>query len=128
MDDADDNTDRGDLFDREERIMNEPTMEQMIADCKRKQKEDEAICFGLGSGRVAPIIGKRKEQKKAMDVISKQEGFLGIHPVDLWHTLLVYDTQNNALMAKNELKSLGVPVGNVVPILIPKEYAERKES
>lgn len=108
--------------------MREPTMEQMIADCKRKQKEDEVICFGLGAGRIAPMIGKRKEQKKAMEIINKQEGFIGVHPVDLWHTLLVYDTPNNALMAKNELKNLGVPVGNVAPILIPKVYAERKES
>lgn len=110
---------------RKERRMSELKMDQMIAECKRKQKEDEVICFGLGTGRIAP--GKRKAQKKAMEIITKQEGFIGIHPVDLWHTVLIYDTQNNAVMAKNELKCLGVPVGNVVPVLVPKVYAERKE-
>lgn len=101
-----------------------PTMEEMIESCKKKQTENEIIAFALGVGRLIPKLGKRKQMKAAMDWIKQSEGFLGIHPIDVWHNLLIYDTLNNAKGARNILRAYGSDdaVGNIAPILIPKEF------
>lgn len=101
-----------------------PSMEEMIEDCKKKQKPDEEIVFTFGTGRIVPKFGMHKQMKAGMDLVKKQDGFLGIHPIDLWHTLLIFDTLNNAKGARNNLKAKGIGVGQVVPILVKKEYIE----
>lgn len=105
-----------------------PTMDEMIEDCKKKQKPTEEIVFAVGAGRVLPMIGKTKAIKKTMDYIQKMDGFIGIYPMDLWHTLLVFDTLNNAKGARNTLKAKGVGIGQVVPILVEKEYIRESEN
>lgn len=102
--------------------MNEPTMEEMIEACEKKKTDDEIIAFGLGAGRIVPVMGKSKIMKKTFKYIKEMDGFIGVHPIDIWHTLLVFDTLNHAKGARNDLKGKGVPVGQVVPILIPKEF------
>ena len=100
--------------------MNEPNMEEMIKACEAKQTPDEVICYALGTGRIIPKIGWKKRQAEAMDYIKSLEGFIGFHPIDLWHTLIIFDTLNNAKGARNLLKFKKVPVGQVAPILVPK--------
>ena len=102
-----------------------PSMEEMIESCEKKRREDEVIVFALGVGRVIPMLGKMRAMKKGMNYIKTLEGFIGVHPIDLWKNLLVFDTLNNAKEAKNKLRFKGVPVGNVAPILIEKEYYDR---
>ncbi len=102
-----------------------PDMDEMIKACEAKKTDDEIIAFALGGGRILPLPFRKKGFKKALEIIKKQQGFLGIHPVDLWHTLLIFDTLNNAKMARNVFKSQ-FPVGQVVPILIPKNFKEVK--
>lgn len=98
---------------------NYPDMDEMIRSCEEKKTDAEMIVFALGAGRVFPKLGMRKAQKKAMDFIKKQRGFIGFHPMDLWHTLLVYRTLNDAKRARNELIEKGVDVGQVAPIIVP---------
>lgn len=102
-------------------------MDKMIADCKKKQKPDEVIVFGLGTGRVIPMAGKQKIIEEALEFIKKLDGFLGIHPLDVWHTILIFDTLNNAKMAKNQLKANNCPCGEVIPLLVAKKYVENSE-
>lgn len=99
-----------------------PSMEQMIADCEAKVKENEQIVFAIGAGRIAPMIGKRKAMEAGFKAVKECDGFIGVHPVDLWHTLLVFDTLNNAKAARNILKSKGMPLGQVAPIMVEKQY------
>lgn len=102
--------------------MNYPSMEEMIEDCRKKQREDEEIVFALGVGRMIPMLGKGKQMKKAFEHIKRQKGFIGVHPIDLWKNLLVYRTLNDAKRARNELRSKGCDTGNVAPILVAKEF------
>ncbi len=102
-----------------------PDMDEMIKRCEEKREPGQVIVFGLGAGRILPRLGMIKAQKKAMELISKQKGFIGVHPIDLWHTLLLYETLNDAKGAKNELKFRNCPVGEVVPVLIQEEYLHK---
>lgn len=103
-------------------------IDKMIRDCEKKKLPNEVIAFAVGSGRVAPKLGIINKQKAAMNFISELDGFLGFHPIDLWHTLLVFDTLNNAKSGKNLCKSVGILTGNyVVPILIDKQFAKGGE-
>ena len=52
------------------------------------------------------------------------DGFIGIQPIDLHKTLLIFEKLNDAKGAKNLLVSKGCVVGNVVPILVQDQYIE----
>ena len=108
--------------------MNEiPTMEEMVEACKKKQQEGEIIAYAFGVGRLIPKFGKRRKMKAAWEWIKESQGFLGVHPFDLYHNMLIYDTLNNAKGARNILKAEGNSLGNIVPILIPEEFANGTE-
>lgn len=106
--------------------MNYPNMDEMIRDCEKKKRPDEEICFALGAGRVIPKLGWKKRISEALDYIKSLDGFIGIHPVDLWHTLLIFDTLNNAKAARNQLKFKKMNVGQVAPILVEKQYIQKE--
>lgn len=97
-----------------------PDMEEMIESCRKKQRPDEVIVFAIGAGRIIPMFGKRKNMKAALDLIKSMQGFIGIHPVDLCHSLLIFDSLNNAKGARNILLSKGVTIGQIAPVLVPK--------
>ena len=101
-------------------------MDEMIQACKDKQTDNEEIVFAVGAGRIAPMLGKMKQQKQAFKFIRSLDGFLGVHPIDMWHTMLIFDTLNNAKGGRNLMRTKDIPVGEIVPILIPKEYARKK--
>lgn len=105
-------------------MKNYPSMEEMIAACKRNKKENETICFALGTERIFPKLGMKKKQEEALEYIKKLDGFIGVHPIDLWRTLLIFDTLNNAKAARNSLNAKGCPVGQVAPMLVPTEYVK----
>ena len=67
--------------------------EKELQACKDKKRENETIVFTVGCGRMFPLITDRKKMRKgmeeALEYIKKLEGFVGVHPVDLWHTLLL---------------------------------------
>ncbi len=111
--------------------MKTPTMDEMIADCEKSKKPGEVIAFGIGAGRVMPRIFDSRKQKKAMkdaiEYIKKLDGFLGLHPYDEWHTLIIFDELNNAKQGYNLMKSKGIPLGQIAPVLIPFVYAKGVE-
>lgn len=97
-------------------------MDEMIKACEEKRREDESIVFAIGAGRIAPKLGMKKAQMAAMDFINGLDGFIGVHPVSLWRTLLIFDTLNNAKAGLNQMKAKGIGVGQIVPILVPTIY------
>ena len=97
-------------------------MEEMIEACKERQRSDEDIVFAFGVGRMIPTLFKRKAFKEALDYIKKLDGFKGVYAIDLWHNLLVFDTLNNAKASRNSLRAKDIDVGQIVPILVEKQY------
>jgi hypothetical protein len=102
-----------------------PDMDEMIEECRKKQRPDEDICFGFGSGRILPMVGKRKAMAEAMEYIKSLDGFLGVHPIDTWYTILIFDTLNNAKGGRNMIKSKGIECGHIVPLLVEKRSIMR---
>ena len=80
-------------------------MDEMIKACEETRREDETIVFAIGAGRIAPKLGMKKAQLAAMQYINDLEGFIGIHPVSLWRTLLLFDTLNHAKAGLNQMKA-----------------------
>ena len=107
--------------------MNIPSMEKMIEGCEKKRNPDETIAFAIGAGRMMPFPTDRRKIRKAMqqgmDAIKEQDGFIGIHPVDIWHNMLIFDTLNHAKGARNSLLAKGMELGQIVPILVPITFA-----
>ena len=100
-------------------------MDEMIAELKAKQKDNEVIVFAIGGGRLMPFGLSRKVQKamkEALEYIKKLDGFIGINPIDIWHNMLIFDTLNNAKSARNKLTAKGVTLGEIIPILIDDKW------
>ena len=109
--------------------MREFDFEKELQACKDKKREDETIVFTVGCGRILPLITARKKIRKgmqeALEYIKKLDGFVGVRPVDLWHTLLLFDTENNAKRARNSLRAKDIQCANyIVPILVETKYLE----
>lgn len=104
-----------------------PDMDEMIEQCKKKQRPDEEICFALGVGRMIPLPHEKKAFDAGLELIKSLDGFQGVNPVDLWHNALIFDTLNNGKAARNILKSKGMGVGQVVPVLIEKRFLKNKK-
>ncbi len=107
--------------------MREFDFEKELQACKDKKREDETIVFTVGCGRIIPIPTDarklRKGMEEALEYIKKLDGFIGVHLVDLWHTLLLFDTENNAKGARNLLRAKDVQCANyIVPILVETKY------
>lgn len=53
-----------------------------------------------------------KKMYQALGYIKEQDGMLGIHPCYPDGNLLVWDTLNNAKIAKNNLEAVGIRTAN----------------
>ena len=109
--------------------MREFDFEKELQACKDKQKPNETIVFTFACGRIMPLITDRKKTRKgmeeALEYIKKLEGFIGVQPIDLWHTLLIFDTENNEMRARNLLRAKAVQCANrIVPILVETKYLD----
>lgn len=108
--------------------MREFDFEKELQACKDKKREDEIIVFTFGIGRIIPLRTDRKKTRKAMveaiKYIKKLDGFVSVHPVDLFHNLLLFDSENNAKCARNLLRAQGVECSKsyIVPLLIDTKY------
>lgn len=101
-------------------------IKEAIKQCEEKKQPNEIIVFALGAGRIVPLPGGgrklRRAMKEAFDYIKSLDGFLGINPIDVWHTLLLFDSEMHGKQARNLLKAKGVEVGQVVPCLVNVAY------
>lgn len=97
-------------------------IDEMIEACEKKRRNDEVIVFAIGAGRIAPKFGYMKAQEEAAKYISSLDGFIGIHPISLWKTLLIFDSLNHAKAGLNQMKAKGISVGQIAPILVQKQF------
>ena len=90
----------------------------------REKRDDEVECWGFGTGAVDPF---KKASRKAAEYITKMEGFLAVHLPDTWHTLWIFDSENNAKKAKNLAEAKGIKCGReIAKIYVEKRYLEKK--
>jgi len=62
----------------------------------------------------------QKKSREAVNVICKQDGFLGVHPLD-GYTLWFFDTENNAKKCRNVMRSYGIGYGkNISKFIVDK--------
>ena len=102
-------------------------MTKAIEECEENKREDEVVVFAIGIGRLVPKFATPADVKRCenkLNKIKKCAGFIGVHPVDYTHNLLVFDLLSDAMKAKDELEYKGMKLGNIVPILIEKQYYE----
>lgn len=101
-------------------------MDKAIKECEAACGDRGRVVYALGAGRIAPVLSpkKRKAQKEAVNYIGKLDGFAGVHCVDKWHTLLLFDTLNHAKAARNLLKDK-MPVGRVCPTVVDRHYFDK---
>lgn len=102
-------------------------MTKAIEECEENKREDEVVVFAIGIGRLVPKFATAADVKRCenkLNKIKKCAGFIGVHPVDYTHNLLVFDLLSDAMKAKDELEYKGMKLGNIVPILIEKQYYE----
>lgn len=69
-----------------------------------------------------------KDQKKIVEEIKKMDGFVGLH-FSSYGTLLLFETENNAKVGRNILRSMNVQTGiNITEVEYnPKEAINGKE-
>lgn len=102
-------------------------MTKAIEECEENKREDEVVVFAIGIGRLMPkhpTVAETKRCENKLNRIKKCAGFIGVHPIDSTHNLLVFDLLTDAMKAKDELEYKGIKLGNIVPILIEKQYYE----
>lgn len=102
-------------------------MTEAIEKCEQEKREDEVIVFGIGIRRLIPkhpTVAEIKRCENKLNKIKKCEGFIGVHPLDFTHNLLIFDLLSDAMKAKDELEYKGMKLNNIVPVLIEKKYYE----
>lgn len=92
--------------------------------------ENEVVCYTVAVPNLAlPWHGRKalKASEKLLDFVKNQSGFVGIRTEYPRGTLLIYKTENDAKIARNEIKAMGCPVGNnICEVFIDKMYVDTK--
>ncbi len=101
-------------------------IEKMIANCEENKKAGDSIVFAIGGGRIVPKFGKRKETLRVMREINQLPGLVGYLPIDIEHTLLLFESLNEAKMGRNILKSKNIYVNK--DLLFPLLLNENRET
>ena len=65
--------------------------------------------WSVATGGVNPW---KKKSRQAAEFMAKQDGFVAVHPADIYHTLWLYDTENHAKSARNMANSKGIQCGD----------------
>lgn len=83
----------------------------------------ERKCYAIGTGRIDPW---RKASREAVKYIKSLEGFQGVHILPDLKNLWIFDTENNAKRAKNNMESKGIQCGkNIGEIYVDENYLNR---
>ena len=98
-----------------------------------EERKGETEVYAVATGNFPSIFAPRKlkkASKQAIDLINRQEGFCGYHPMPPRGTLCLFLTENNAKAARNVMRSRGIPVGdNITKVFVPTadvDYAREK--
>ena len=95
---------------------------------KYEPNENEVKCWTVAVGNLPGLFGfinrkKHKATMAALAFITRQEGFIGIHPVPPHGTLCIFKTENNAKAARNVMRAEGIQVGkNICEVYVDKRF------
>ena len=79
----------------------------------------ERKLWAVATGEVRPWL---KRSREAVEYIKDLDGFVGVHPVD-GCTLWLFDTLNNAKIARNLMLSKGIQCGdNICDVFVDEKY------
>lgn len=79
----------------------------------------ERKLWAVTTGVVRPWL---KRSREAVEYIKDLDGFVGVHPVD-GYTLWLFDTLNNAKIARNLMLSKGIQCGdNICDVFVDEKY------
>ncbi len=69
-------------------------------------------CFVFAIGGLPDPIFQRRHAKKVADFLTNLDGFVGIHILDRWLTMICFETYNDAVRARNKIKAEGNSVAD----------------
>lgn len=96
----------------------------MIIGEKEKPREGEVEAWTVAIGNLPSGFARKtvKTAKEVLNYAKNRPGFIGIKPCYPHGTLLLYETKDNAEMARKAMASRGIQVGNnICKVFIPKE-------
>ena len=103
----------------------------MIIEHTGQPKENEMEAWTVATGNMPMPWDKRKVKKaafKALEYIITLDGFIGFFPEPPKGTLCLFDTLNNAKMAKNMMDYKGITTGeHICGCYIDKSYYEKAQ-
>lgn len=86
----------------------------------------EIKVYAVGTGNVDPL---KRKSRQAVKYCSKLNGLVGVHPHYPDGTLWLFDTENNAKIAKNKMESRGILTGrNICEVFIDEKYLKEKDN
>ena len=78
--------------------------------------------YTVAVGNINPL---NRGSRRTVKFISKLKGLLGVHPCPPDGTLILFDTENNAKIARNEMNAVGILTGcNICEVEIDDKYAK----
>lgn len=85
----------------------------------------ERKLWTVATGGVDP---SKKESRQAAEYITKLHGFVGVHLMDIYHVLWLFDTENNAKIARNKMEGKGIQCGtNICDVYVDEKYLREQE-
>ena len=81
---------------------------------------NERKCWAIGTGRTSLFLKASRDAAKHM---AEQNGFVGVHIVPDGRQLWLYDSENNAKMARNKAEAIGIQCGKqIVEVFVDETY------
>ena len=69
---------------------------------------------------------RKKRSRQAVEFIKTLDGLIGVHPRPPYGTLILFDSENNAKIAKNLIEAKGIHTGrNICECEIDDIYAPK---
>lgn len=91
-----------------------------MSEISEEKEKQEVTLWAVATGGVDVL---NRESRRAAKFISKLHGFIAIHPVDYYHILWLFDTENNAKVARNKMEAKDIICGkNICPVYVDQKY------
>lgn len=81
--------------------------------------------WAVGVGNADPF---NRASREALKFISKLSGLVGVHPYYPRGTLILFDSENSAKIARNEMNAVGIVTGDYIcEVEIDDKHAKRSK-
>ena len=90
---------------------------------RREPLDDEVKLWAVGTGTVKPWLKKSRE---AATFITMLDGFVAVHIPDEYHVAWLFDSEEHAKKAMEDMHEVGIETGKGIgEVFAKKEYLER---